>query len=65
MPHLEPFASITHNILRLLTRAIEAEPGYARAYNTRGTARTTRQDWDGAIADFTKAIEINPKYAKA
>ena len=35
------------------------------AYNNRGTAYNTKGQYDQAISDFTKAIEINPKYAGA
>ena len=37
----------------------------AREYNSRGNGRQAKGDLDGAIADFTKAIEINPDYAIA
>ena len=30
-----------------------------------GVAKTNRGDWQGAIADFTKVIEIYPRYAVA
>ncbi len=35
------------------------------AYNNRGVAKGELRDYDGAIADYTKAIEINPNYANA
>ncbi|MEW5912653.1 MAG: tetratricopeptide repeat protein [Thermodesulfobacteriota bacterium] len=34
-------------------------------YNNRGIAWAVTKQYDQAIADFSKAIEINPKYAKA
>ena len=37
----------------------------AVVYTHRGAAHASKKDYDQAIADFTKAIEINPKYAKA
>jgi tetratricopeptide (TPR) repeat protein len=53
------------------TRAIELNPRYSKAYGSRGMARSrgaamwtapadvAGADWDGAIADFDKVIEIN------
>ena len=35
------------------------------AYNNRGNAKSDLQDYQGAIADYTKAIEINPQLAPA
>jgi len=35
------------------------------AYNNRGNAKTKLKDNQGAIADYTKAIELNSKYALA
>ncbi len=37
----------------------------AEDYNKRGLAKYDSDYISGAIADFTKAIEINPNYAKA
>ncbi len=37
----------------------------AETYFERGNAKYVIDDYEGAIADFTKAIEINPNYAKA
>jgi tetratricopeptide (TPR) repeat protein len=35
------------------------------AYNNRGNARSENNDRDGAIADYTHAIELKPDYARA
>ena len=35
------------------------------AYTNRGEAYASKKELDLAIADYTKAIEINPKYARA
>ena len=35
----------------------------AEYYYNRGNAKYDLQDYDGAIADYTKAIELNPNYA--
>lgn len=37
----------------------------ARDYTNRGVARQIKGDVDGAIADYTKAIEIDPRLAPA
>ena len=38
---------------------------YALAYNNRGWSKHNLKDDNGAIADYTKAIELNPDYALA
>ena len=40
-------------------------PSTADGYNNRGMARKAKGDLDGAIADYTKAIEIDPRDAHA
>jgi hypothetical protein len=40
-------------------------PITALAYNNRGIVKRNKGDIDGAIADFDRAITINPKYANA
>src|ERR1043166_1930531 len=37
----------------------------ANAYNNRGNAKDAKGDLDGAIADYDRAIELDPKYASA
>jgi tetratricopeptide (TPR) repeat protein len=37
----------------------------ANGYNERGIAKGVKGDIDGAIADFTRAIELHPKYSTA
>jgi len=48
-----------------LTKAIEINPGLARAYVTRGITYEDKNEHDLAIADFTKVIEIKPTDAHA
>jgi tetratricopeptide (TPR) repeat protein len=48
-----------------LTKAIEIDPGFARAYVTRGMAYKDKGEHDLAIADFTMVIEIKPTAARA
>jgi tetratricopeptide (TPR) repeat protein len=38
--------------------AINLDPDFALAYNCRGSAYSSKEDSDKAIADFTKAIEL-------
>ena len=38
---------------------------YARAYFNRGTSKDELNDYQGAITDYTRAIEFNPDYYKA
>lgn len=40
-------------------------PYVAHAYNSRGYEYDDRKDYKQAIADYTKAIELNPNYAEA
>ena len=43
----------------------QAAPTSAEDYFNRGNTRIDKDDLDGAIADHSKAIELNPKYAEA
>ena len=44
-------------LLQDLNKAIELNPNNANAYINRGNAKKKLQDYKGAIADYTKAIE--------
>ena len=39
---------------------IQLKPNYADAYCYRGICHANLEDYQGAIADFSQAIEINP-----
>jgi len=50
------------------TRAIEKGapmPQLANAYNGRGCAYHAKQEWDNALRDFEKTLELDPDYANA
>jgi tetratricopeptide (TPR) repeat protein len=46
--------------LRYYTKAIEVDSSYAEAYYSRGTSKMQLFDFDGAIADLNKALELEP-----
>lgn len=47
------------------SRAIELSPGYATAFNNRGTAKFKLKDFAGAAKDFEQALEADEFYAEA
>jgi tetratricopeptide (TPR) repeat protein len=55
--------------IRLYTKAIASgdlsQENLCAAYNNRGTAWKNKGDYDRAIADYSKAIELDPQYALA
>lgn len=46
-------------------RRIGVDPNDFEAYNNRGLAYCDKEEYDKAITDYTKAIELNPKLANA
>ncbi|NTV17641.1 MAG: tetratricopeptide repeat protein, partial [Chlorobiaceae bacterium] len=44
---------------------IAEHPGRAEAYYDRGNARSSCDDYDGAIADFTMALKIGLRFREA
>ncbi len=52
---------IWNNSLVLWNDVIEKYDSFAMAYNSRGLAKKKLNDITGALLDFNKAIEINPK----
>ena len=48
-----------------LNAAIAADSQFAVAYNARGFAYYLLRDYARALADFDKAIELNPGYKNA
>ena len=49
----------------LLDHAIGLSPHFAQAYALRGAARLRLDDQDGAITDFSRAIELEPRQYEA
>ncbi len=45
------------------TRALQLNPGNAQTYNWRGRLRTSLNRLDDALADFAKAVELDPDNA--
>ena len=52
-------------MIALCTKAIQKDPKSARAFFNRGWAYRMRGEWEKAIADFTRAIELDPKLLAA
>ncbi|KAG1663031.1 hypothetical protein FOA52_005723 [Chlamydomonas sp. UWO 241] len=48
--------------LKLLDRVLEASPRELGGLVARGTARAMTQDYEGSVADFTRAIEVEPRF---
>jgi len=44
-----------------VSRAIALDPAFAKAYLLRGIARAARGHYDPAVADFDRAIKLNPR----
>jgi tetratricopeptide (TPR) repeat protein len=47
--------------LKILNKAILIKPNYDTAYYHRGVLKSTLQDVQGAIADFSQAVRLNPQ----
>ena len=48
-----------------ISRIIAEHPGRAEAYYDRGNARSSCDDYDGAIADFSMALKIGLRFREA
>ncbi|MEO0921013.1 MAG: tetratricopeptide repeat protein, partial [Pseudomonadota bacterium] len=48
-----------------LTQVIRANPNDANAYNVRGSAYGRGGRYREALADFTRALQINPRFYEA
>jgi len=47
--------------LQVASGCIEKHPAFAPAWVKRGNVRSFGGDWDGAIADYAKALQVDPK----
>ena len=47
------------------TKTYSLDSNSAKAYNNRGVAWDKKGDYDRAISDYSKAIELKPRYAIA
>ncbi len=56
---------VWNNSMTLWNDVIEKGDGVALAYGSRGSAKQALNDLDGAMKDYNKAIEINPKSHRA
>ncbi len=48
--------------LENFTEAIRINPAYVQAYYNRGLARGREGDYEGAIADFTRVLQLKPDH---
>jgi len=48
-----------------VAREVKRNPKEASSYNEHGMAKYDKGDFDGAIADYTRAIELDPTFAGA
>jgi serine/threonine-protein kinase len=63
---LEPPVPLLKNALQTSQQALELDSTSAEAYTSRAFARTFLNfDWEGAEADYKRAIELNPNYQQA
>lgn len=51
-----------HERIEALTAQIEQSPGSAELYLKRGELHRLHEDWESALADFNRALEIDPDF---
>jgi tetratricopeptide (TPR) repeat protein len=55
---------IWRDSVSLWNHALGVDPDLYLAYNNRGTARSAKGDWVGAVEDYNKSISLNPQWPK-
>ena len=50
---------------KVLAEAVALDPGMAQAWNALGFAKMLLRRYDEALADFDRALKIDPDYANA
>jgi tetratricopeptide (TPR) repeat protein len=53
------------NSLKLYAKAIEVNPGNARAYFNRSVIYWKRGDWGSVVSDLENAVRIDPNFKEA
>jgi tetratricopeptide (TPR) repeat protein len=56
-----PLYADTKNTIQLFTKAIQEDPKNPQAYFHRGKAYWEVGNYELAVEDFTKVLELNPK----
>ena len=51
--------------IKNFSRAIQYEPGFAKAYLNRGSVKTKINDYTGAIEDFNLALQLDTNLTKS
>ena len=64
-PSATVFAMIAEGVQRIISQGTALSQEQAEGHNERGQEHLAANDYDLAIAAFTKAIQINPKFARA
>ena len=62
---MKPWRVAVLSILLVLSLIVLFLPNEAKDCYKRGNAYRQKGDWDRAIAEYNRAIEVNPKYGEA
>jgi len=54
------YATNIDEAIRLYTAALQKEPNLVKALNSRGELFLEKKDFQAALVDFNKAIELDP-----